>query len=89
MTSEQLIELIDGTGYNARSYSGRGMFGKFCVAVTVPSAMNFAGKLVLEAFTRGIDMLEVCEVLELAQEDAMGRNRIIYWPAYSAEEETE
>ena len=35
MTSKQLKDIIEMAGYETRSYSGRGMYGKECLAFTV------------------------------------------------------
>src|SRR5690606_19366002 len=53
MDARKLIGAIESAGYEARSYSGRGMFGKECVGAEVSrdeSAFALAAKLVLAVF---------------------------------------
>lgn len=40
MNSERLIELIEEAGYEPREYSGRGMYGKYCVGFTTDDSKS-------------------------------------------------
>lgn len=78
MDARTLIDAIEAAGYEARDYSGRGMFGKDCVGLTVPQGGAFkAGAAVaaqLDEEGRG-------ELAELScSSDAMGRDVIVYFP---------
>lgn len=82
MDAKKLLGAIESAGYEARSYSGRGMFGKECVGVEIPqdeSAFALAAKLVLavfdedgdeEAYNFTSDLADLC-----VSEDAMGPRR--------------
>jgi hypothetical protein len=39
--TEELIEKLNGMGLTPRSYSGRYMYGKYCVAVAVPHPSDY------------------------------------------------
>lgn len=64
--------------FNVRSYSGRGMYGKECVAITTDghtSAWTIA--LALADLNAGnIDLYGLGE----PREDSMGLGRVYYWP---------
>jgi len=74
LTSEKLIEAIEDAGYEARSYSGRGMYGKCCVGVEINRER--------EAFTLGakVDCPLMCSDSLAAPKDPPG--------AFSSEELT-
>jgi len=94
MDGKKLCEVIESAGYDARSYSGRGMYGRTCVGVTTDdSSFTLAAKLVREAF----DLLGDDEAYRFADdladlsvsEDAMGLSTIVYFPrvAWPADED--
>jgi hypothetical protein len=63
-----LRERLEEAGFETRSYSGRGMFGKECLAVTADSDRDvFAA-------------IEPAEI-KAARIDSMGRRVVAYWPA--------
>lgn len=81
------IEAVEEAGYEARSYSGRAMYGRDCVGVEIPrdeSAFNLCAKLVRAVFDlHGDDAAGdfADDLTELrACEDAMGLDTIVYWP---------
>lgn len=69
-----------------RSYSGRGMYGKECVGVTLDISQfaEFCARAAL--FARDIDSEDMaleedlCYVLSTTNWDSMGRSTIYYWP---------
>ncbi len=77
MDAAWLIQIIEASGAEIRSYSGRGMSGKECVgAVTNGSLLGFLA-----------DIAEECEnahdaatIIRAARTDDMGRGTIVYWP---------
>ena len=87
-------EIIDGAGYEARSYSGRGMMGRQCIGFSVPTSdMLYApAKLVYYAFENyeeGLDYVDdlVDQLFKNAKWDNMGRDdMIIYFPNVLYEE---
>lgn len=94
MNARKLIGAIESAGYEARSYSGRGMFGKECVGVEIPqdeSAFALAAKLVLTVFDEDGDEEAYNLTSDLADlrvsEDAMGLDAIVYFPRVAWPEE--
>lgn len=78
MQAKKLIEAIRNAGYEPRSYSGRGMYGRSCVGVTVERGTS--------AFTVGIHVAEQlgenayeAARLDTAQ-DSLGLDTILYFP---------
>lgn len=69
----------------ARSYSGRGMYGESCVGVTCDNPFKVIAEL---AFMAGSDVAEenyslaqdILQALGETRSDSMGRSTIIYWP---------
>ena len=46
--------MLKNIGFEPRSYSGRGMFGKCCVGVVVPSTSSALFKIGYELGQRGV-----------------------------------
>jgi hypothetical protein len=67
------VRALEEAGYEAVSYSGRGMYGEKCVGVRVGSAIE-AGELTAVVGHRPTT-------------DSMGMGVIAYWPAISWVEE--
>jgi hypothetical protein len=87
MDARKLIGAIESAGYEARSYSGRGMRGKECVGVEIPqdeSAFALAAKLILAVFDEDGDEEAYNLTSDLADlrisEEAMGLDAIVYFP---------
>jgi hypothetical protein len=68
----KLIAALDAAGIKWRDYSGRGMYGSYCVGVTC--GRDTYEREVIEA---------VAEIPEAASPnyDSMGLGTILYWPA--------
>ena len=81
--SKALIDALTDLGYEPRSYSGRGMYGKECVAVTGVSVWNVAQGLFSEQFDE--DFSELPE----PKQDALGLGNVLYWPSYPWPEDQE
>ena len=84
MTSEKFLELIDNAGLTARSYSGRGMYGEECVAITTggdngSSEHAVVAVLIMEAVSDGCGD-EMTKLMKSTRTDSMGRNSVMYWP---------
>lgn len=86
-----LIDALENLGYEPRSYSGRGMYGSHCVAVTLDrdtNAFTIGAQLVTEMGEEGGD-----EVADLdVRQDSMGLGTVLYfprvaWPAERSEAE--
>jgi hypothetical protein len=80
---EVIIEAADAAGLQVRSYSGRGMFGRQCVAVEAGSAPEACFKLAAAIADAAADANEAAQLIEdLADacSDSMGVGVVIYWP---------
>ena len=75
-----LQNLISDLGYDVRSYSGRGMFGKTCLGVEVDDLLGFAydlGEAVTE-FNASDEPITIPKQRMLY--DNLGRGYIVYFP---------
>lgn len=76
---QNFIEALEDSGFEPRKYSGRGMFGKECVAVS--------GKDVSEwEVARALSYIEDFDIPEPRQ-DQLGLGIVLYWPSYEWPEE--
>ncbi len=91
MTSKQLQDIVEAAGYETRSYSGRGMYGKECLAFTADSETSsfaVAADLIAAALDAGEDFVEpVLAAMRGIRTDSMGRGTVFYFPRVSAEDE--
>lgn len=89
MDAKRFIEILSNSGFEPRSYSGRGMYGKACVGVDLDSSkslfsvgMDVAYAIVDECESTGEDpadtLAEICNLR--AREDSMGLGSIVYFP---------
>jgi hypothetical protein len=87
MDTQQFIRLCEDLNYNVRSYSGRGMFGKNCVGVTLDeNPIDFIINLLSEEMEpEERDVL--VEILRKYRIDNMGMGSIIYFPSLKWEED--
>ena len=85
--SQKLIEALEEGGWEVRSYSGRGMYGKRCVSVRdgqdgeKASAWEIAKHLFSEQYDGEFDRLPE------PQQDQLGLGIVLYWPRYPWPEE--
>jgi len=92
MKPEQIREAIEAV-YEVRDYSGRAMFGKSCVGITVEDPIKAVLEIV-EEFYRSTDIEEepdalpdLCYELKNHRVDTMGLGSILYWPEIPWEED--
>ena len=78
---DELIDAIEYAGYEPRGYSGRFMYGKYCVATAIDDPINFF--LELEYLVDEYEELELA--LSDYRIDTLGLNLIVYWPNISWE----
>lgn len=79
-TKSNLQNLIELASYEARSYSGRAMYGKECIAVDLDgSAFEFFADL-LHYAEEDSDRECLEEALRAARTDQMGRGTVVYFP---------
>lgn len=74
--AEFLIEAIAQAGHEAQAYSGRGMYGKQCVGVTVDDDASMWDL----AFDLGKAQGEDGDRIPGPRTDSMGLRMIVYWP---------
>jgi hypothetical protein len=67
-----LKDALEQCGYEPRSYSGRGMFGKQCVSVN----LDDIGQL----FRVGQSVAKLEVTISSPRIDNMGRGVVAYWP---------
>ena len=71
-------------GYETRSYSGRGMFGKECLGITVDNPLHDVQEIAYQLGLNNGDMdAEPEEIIKLPKSvswDQMGTRYIVYWP---------
>lgn len=85
MTSKELQQLIEDCDYPTRSYSGRSMYGKECLAFTLDSGQSpmaaVADIMAYAAEDIEGDTVEHCRAaFEKARSDSMGHGMVIYFP---------
>lgn len=82
--TQELKDALDMAGYNPTDYSGRGMFGKYCVGV---STRDSAATVVSEVVAQCRDVPpELLKLLGAARTDSLGMGYIHYWPSVPWEE---
>lgn len=83
--AEQLIAALDNEDIKWREYSGRGMYGAYCIGVSYNN-MDLDEEQILDA------VKDVPGVEDSECRDSMGLGYILYWPdarlVYPAENET-
>lgn len=76
-------EIIEANGYVTRSYSGRGMCGKECLAVSIDtSELEFFSDLLDDTPARDVET--IAEAMRNACTDSLGRGTILYFPNIEA-----
>jgi hypothetical protein len=81
---------LEEAGYEPRSYSGRGMYGRKCVGVALDASESttvLAVKLAASVARNAehysqidAELEELIEVMEYTCTDSLGRGTIVYWP---------
>ncbi len=59
------IQKLEGEDFEPRSYSGRGMYGRYCVGVSIDDYF---------------DAQEVKKLISGSRMDNLGMGYIVYWP---------
>ena len=73
---ECLEKLADYFGFDVRSYSGRGMYGKTCLAIVGEGINLISLGYALGEMDRDIDKYD----LDNMRSDSMGLGMVYYWP---------
>jgi hypothetical protein len=78
---EEVMYATPDLGLSVQSYSGRGMFGKHCLAVTTPQDFSEIGLGAALMIYAGDNDFEMADLLLQTQRDQMGLGAVLYWPA--------
>ena len=65
--------------FNVRSYSGRGMYGKNCLAVDLTDSISHLFASIIY-YTDDDNREELAEAFENMRQDSMGRGIVVYFP---------
>ena len=74
-----LQQIMTATGYETRSYSGRGMNGRECLAVECNHLMRLFAELLGDLDDED-ERAAVAAALRKARMDSMGRGMVVYFP---------
>jgi hypothetical protein len=91
---KSLLQLFaENAEFGTRSYSGRGMYGEECLAVTLDSNQQI-GEFVSAVFEQASEegeIAELCATFESMCQDSMGMGAVIYFKAvkFSRDEDEE
>lgn len=103
MELKLLKDLIEAAGYEAYSYSGRGMMGRQCVGLTCSDVNTAIADLVEKLVTTDdvrdiresnlVDITihdkisEFCDALRSSAQDSMGYDRVLYFKSVEWQDE--
>lgn len=87
---QTLIEDYLGDDFPCHSYSGRSMYGKYCLAVRVRCSIGEFFSHVLEA-SHGFDgsFSELVETFAAMKTDSLGHDTVVYFPGTEYVDTTE
>ena len=78
-TLAQLKNAIENSDYEARSYSGRGMYGRNCLGITCENPLSCILDILFNADSNTVE--DVIELLRKdCRQDNMGLDMIVYFP---------
>ena len=86
MQTKDFLELVEAAGYDAREYSGRVMYGKYCAGVEVEGERD-QFRLIAAIMQCANDadydkhlMRDLYDLISDTHVDSMGMGLILYWP---------
>ncbi len=81
-TFDKLVDTIEDAGFEARAYSGRSMYGRWCLGVNCEEPMSCLMTIV-SSFCENADdvdaVRDLVDALSDPSSDAMGRGGVLYW----------
>jgi hypothetical protein len=85
MSKSQLQKILEEAGHDCYSYSGRGMFGKSCLAFNYGGSWGEVYGDILEAALeqagdKGFDETGLVESVRQMRSDSMGTSTVFYFP---------
>ena len=86
---EAFMELIRTAGYEGSKYSGRGMFGRYCVAIRPQSQYENSFRVLFKlgrAFQElpkemQKELEDIQDYMDSTKADSVGHHSLIYFPA--------
>ena len=102
METSMLVNLIQAAGYEAYSYSGRGMFGRKCVGLTCPDVNTAIADLFEAVFDADVEDVAneqeeydarmsahsaLCDALRSSAQDSMGMDKVLYFKSVEWQDE--
>lgn len=84
VNSEELYNILEKAGLAIRKYSGRGMYGKECIAAEYNSQSDLA--YIIESCD---DVDQAAYLFRNAKYDSMGLGSVVYWPYIAFPEDCE
>lgn len=76
-------DIIEAAGYTTRAYSGRGMYGKECLAVSLDISTQAFYADLLESTDRS-HTKTITNAMRDGRTDSLGRGIILYFPNIEA-----
>ncbi len=95
MNLSDLKQIIEDAGFDARSYSGRGMYGRKCLSFNLEREENEfdaflsiaeSAQSYVESSDDGFELEDVTTYFMGAKSDSMGLGTVIYFPNVEWEE---
>jgi hypothetical protein len=80
---KKIVEILDNSGFDYRSYSGRCMYGDRCLGITCDNAVKCVAEICWAINDNVEELEEAQELIEFlidARSDSMGLDSIVYFP---------
>lgn len=79
MTKDEFITIAENAGLHTCTYSGRGMYGKECMAIAAGSLQEGLAQLIEGIPTASLDT-DAATIVRGFRWDSLGDGVVIYWP---------
>lgn len=79
LSYDELVAIITKAGFTPRSYSGRHMYGKECVALSL-AAQDYR-RIALMLYEACRATASISRIFQGLQVEELGKGAIVYWPA--------
>ena len=76
----KFCELLRDAGFKPRSYSGRGMYGKECVAISAESEAGAGYAIARQNATKDYE-INLDMIMNRVKTDSLGKSVVLYWPS--------
>ena len=78
---EKIVDALDMAGFDYRSYSGRGMYGEYCLGIDCDNVTKCIVDICIAIVNdENTDPCDLMELLRDARSDSMGLGAIVYFP---------